>query len=300
MKQTVIEFFQNLPAEKHEQYNKAFELYRQSEGKNEALERNFNATGFTDRSLDNLLYELQKTHGITDAEKVKVIVMDEQLQEENEELKSINEDLESEKEDLESEKEDLEAEKEELKAENEELEAENEELKAKLELQTPESIRVEFPFLNNEDCPNELKILVADKITAWNKYVAAHNTIAKAHSGEAPLSEEELAKLAETAVQSFDDNQKIYDELNAYATTGKVLGAHPIFRKLQIAREVEEMSTDELIKYKNSSAKYFTDNKKALAKAKETGDAEKISEIENRVADRSEKLFAVNKKLGIK
>lgn len=286
MKQKVIGFFQNLPAEKHEQYNKAFELYRQSEGKNEALERNFNAIGYTERSLENLLYELQKMHGITDAEKILVVVNNKHLKSENEELKAINEDLESEKEDLEY--------------ENEDLKAENEELKSKLENQTPESIRVEFPFLNNEDCPNELKILVADKITAWNKYVAAHNTIAKAHSGEAPLSEEELAKLAETSVQSFDYNQKIYDELNAYATTGQVLGVHPIFKKLQIAREVEEMSTDELIKYKNSSAKYFTDNKKELAKAKETGDAEKISKIENRVADRSEKLFAVNKKLGIK
>lgn len=293
MKQKVIKFFQNLPAEKHEQFNKAFELYRKSEGKNEALERNFNAMGFTDRSLENLLYELQKIHAITDAEKVKVIVMDEQLQEENETLKSENEELLSEKEDLESEKEDLEAEKEELKTENEEL-------KAKLELQTPESIRVEFPFLNNEDCPNELKILVADKITAWNKYVAAHNAIAASHSGEAPLSEEELVKLAEESVKSFEDNQKIYDELNAYATTGQVLGAHPIFRKLQIAREVEEMTPDQLIKYKNSSAKYFTDNKKALEKAQEANDEAKIAEIQTRVADRSEKLFQVNKKLGIK
>lgn len=292
MKQKVIKFFQDLPEDKYDQFNKAFELYRQSEGKNEALERNFNAMGFTDRSLENLLYELQKIHGITDAEKVKVIVLDEQLQEENEELKSENEDLQSEKEDLESEKEDLEAEKEELKAENEEL-------KAKLEIQTPESIREEFPFLNNEDCPNELKILVADKITAWNKYVAAQNTIAKAHSGEAPLSEEELAKLAEESVKAFDDNQKIYDELNAYATTGLVLGVHPIFRKLQIAREVEEMTADQLIKYKASSAKYFTDNKKSLEKAQDANDEAKIAEIEARVADRSEKLFQVNKRLGV-
>ena len=299
MKQKVIKFFQNLPAEKHEQFNKAFELYRKSEGKNEALERNFNAMGFTDRSLENLLYELQKIHAVTDAEKVKVIVLDEQLQEENETLKSENEELLSEKEDLESEKEDLEAENANLSDEKEALAAENEELKAKLELQTPESIRVEFPFLNNEDCPNELKILVADKITAWNKYVAAQNTIAAAHSGEAPLSEEELAVLADDAIKAFDDNQKIYDELNAYATTGLVLGAHPIFRKLQIAREVEEMTPEQLIKYKNSSAKYFTDNKKALAKAQEANDEAKIAEIEARVADRSEKLFQVNKKLGV-
>lgn len=299
MKQTVITFFQNLPAEKHEQFNQAFELYRKSEGKNEALERNFNSIGYTDRSLDNLLYELQKMHGITDAEKIIVVVKNKQLKSENEELKTINEDLESEKEDLEFEKAELEDENEELKDENEELKSENKELKAKLELQTPASIRVEFPFLNNEDCPNELKILVADKITAWNNYAEAQNKINAAHTGEAPLSNEELADLAEVAVKSFDDNQKIYDELNAYATTGKVLGVHPIFRKLQIAREVEEMTTDELIKYKASSAKYFTVNKKELAKAQEAKDDAKIAEIEARVADRSEKLFQVNKKLGI-
>ena len=292
MKQKVIQFFQNLPTQKHEQFNQAFELYRKSEGKNEALERNFNAIGYTDRSLDNLLYELQKLHAITDAEKVTVVVKNKQLKSENEELKSINEDLESEKADLESEKEDLED-------ENEDLKAENEELKSKLENQTPESIRVEFPFLNNEDCPNELKILVADKITAWNKYVAAQKAIANAHSGEAPLSNEELAKLADESVTAFGENQKIYNELNVFAETGKVLGEHPIFKKLQIEREVEVMTPDELIKYKASSAKYFTDNKKALAKAKEAKDEVKIAEIENRVAERSEKLFVVNKKLGI-
>jgi FtsZ-binding cell division protein ZapB len=292
MKQTVIEFFQNLPAEKHEQFNKAFELYRKSEGKNEALERNFNALGCTDRSLENLLYELQKIHEITDTEKVKGIVMDEQLQVENEELKSNLEDLESEKADLESEKEDLEA-------ENEELKTEFEILKEQLANQTPESIRVEFPFLNNEDCPNELKILVADKITAWNKYVAAQKAIANAHSGEAPLSNEELAKLADESITAFDENQKIYKELNVYAETGKLLGEHPVFKRLQLEREVEVMTTDELIKYKASSAKYFTDNKKELAKAKEAKDEAKIAKIETRVAERSEKLFMVNKKLGV-
>lgn len=292
MKQTVIEFFQNLPAEKHEQFNKAFELYRKSEGKNEALERNFNALGCTDRSLENLLYELQKIHEITDTEKVKVIVMDEQLEAENENLKSDLEDLESEKADLESEKEDLEF-------ENEDLKAENEELKSKLENQTPESIRVEFPFLNEPNCPDALKVLVADKITAWNKYVAAQNKIAKSHSGEAPLTNEELAVLAEESVKSFEENQKIYKELNVYAETGKILGEHPVFKRLQLEREVEVMTTDELIKYKASSAKYFTDNKKELAKAKEANDEAKIAKIETRVAERSEKLFMVNKKLGV-
>lgn len=64
-------------------------------------------------------------------------------------------------------------------------------------------------------------------------------------------------------------------------------------------REVEEMSTEELVKYKGSSAKYFTDNKKTLAKAVADKDEAKIKEINDRVAEREVKLALVNKKLGI-
>ena len=74
MKNTVIKFFQNLPIEKYEQFNVAFELYRKSEGKSFVVERAVNASGFSERALENLLYDLQKLHGITDVEKVAVAV----------------------------------------------------------------------------------------------------------------------------------------------------------------------------------------------------------------------------------
>jgi hypothetical protein len=74
MKSNVIKFFQNLPKEKHEQFNKAFELYRQSEGKSPVIERAVNASGFSEHGLENLLYDLQKLHGITDVEKVAMPV----------------------------------------------------------------------------------------------------------------------------------------------------------------------------------------------------------------------------------
>ena len=54
MKHKVIEFFQNLPKEKSEQFNKAFELYRQSDGKSLGAERVINATGYSDQALENL------------------------------------------------------------------------------------------------------------------------------------------------------------------------------------------------------------------------------------------------------
>jgi hypothetical protein len=252
-------------------------LYRQSEGKSLGAEKMINAVGFTPASLENLLYDLQKLHDITDVEKMA--------------KPQIIAELEAEKENLESENEDL-------KDENEDLKLEVETLKLAPKLDA-KAIRVEFPFLNNKDCPDELKILMADKITAWNEYLDAHDRIFKIHSGELVSADGEAAILADKAVKAFDENQKIYDELNCYQTTGKVLGVHPIFKKLQLSREVETMTADELIKYKGSSAKYFSVKKTALAKAKKAKYEAKVLEINTQVAERHDKLFLVNKKLGV-
>lgn len=467
MKTKVITFFQNLPEEKHVQFNEAFQLYRESPAKSEVIERTLNARGYSESALDNLLYDLQKMHGISDVEKVPVHVkvadsslqdsdeikaiietvvtltpeeypewldsiegskfnldniLDYALAVENEtavevlktiieyssksedtkadfiafliseldkktnaenlflELKpvfdlsdeelflwankrqeesgDVNELLElaiaqnadkatevltkaweyvisslkdlnkkdindidvvttndsdidtvkkltEEKQILISEKEDLQDEKDELEFEKEELEEENESLKD--EIQTLKlapkidnvSIRVEFPFLNNTDCPDEFKILIADKITAWNRYLELQEQIADAGLGKTVVSNEDLAILGNEAVKCFDENQKIYDELNAYQTTGKVLGVHPIFRRLQLTREVEIMTPDELHNFKGSSSKYFSDNRKQLAKAVKAKNEERILEINTRVADREVKLALVNKTLGI-
>ncbi|MDR6844507.1 hypothetical protein [Flavobacterium granuli] len=214
------------------------------------------------------------------------------------ELTEQNENLALENQDLEEEKADLENEKEELEAENEALKEENQTLKLSPKIDN-QSIRVEFPFLNNADCPDEFKILIADKITAWNRYLELQEQIADAGLGKTVISNEDLAILGNEAVKCFDENQKIYDELNAYQTTGKVLGVHPIFRRLQLTREVEVMTPDELHNFKGSSAKYFSDNRKQLAKAVKAKNEERILEINTRVADREVKLALVNKTLGI-
>jgi hypothetical protein len=330
MKTKVIEFFQNLPEAPHEQFNQAFVLYRESEGKNASVERAVNARGYSTSALDNLLYDLQKLHGITDVEKVapvKVLKLEvgsdgeegsleldpnsevpgtqeqtsdtDALKEENEELKSALRQAQDDGEDLQSEKEELESEKEDLQDENEELKAEVETLKLAPKLDA-KKLRVEFPFLNEKDCPDELKILMADKITAWNRYLSCQEELAKIESGEIVETDLRKADLAKNAIDAFTENQKIYDELNAYQTTGKVLGSHPIFKKLQLTREVETMTNDELIKYKSASAKYFSDNKGLLAKAVKAGNEPRILEINTRVADREMKLALVNKKLGVK
>jgi hypothetical protein len=311
MKSKVIKFFQNLPKEKHEQFNRAFELYRQSEGKNPVMERAVNASGFSENGLENLLYDLQKLHWITDVEK-SPLAHEGGIKAESTEEKSIqasdvddkdvvnmeNKALVSENEDLQDEKFDLEEELEATTEENENLKDELDKLKSLPKIDA-KSIRVEFPFLNEKDCPDEFKILVADKITAWNDYLECHKTLLSIESGELVTDDASKAEIAKAAITSFDENQKIYDELVAYAESGKVLGVHPIFKKIQLTREVEEMKADELHNYKGSSAKYFSVNKTALAKAEKAKDTDKIELITTRVVERELKLALVNKKLGI-
>lgn len=269
MKQKVIAFFQALPEEPSEQFNVAFSLYRQSPEKNTSAERSYNASGYSKHMLESLLYDLQKAYNITDTERyTKVEVRSEKLEVVGEMEEDGNAD-----------------------GGNETADAE----KAIVPL------REEFKFLNDKDCPNELKILVADKITVWKRYEIIQEQIVILNEKEelTAVDKEVLSELGKDAVAAFEENQAIYEELNAYNETGKVLGKHPIFRKLQMEREVEEMSTEELVKYKGSSAKYFTDNKKSLAKAVADKDEAKIKEINDRVAEREVKLALVNKKLGI-
>jgi hypothetical protein len=315
MKSNVIKFFQNLPKEKHEQFNKAFELYRQSEGKSPVIERAVNASGFSEHGLENLLYDLQKLHGITDVEKVPVqsqmlkVESDEEgtneSKDKNTEVPAVTPELDKENkalvleiEDLQDEKADLEEELEATNEENESLKDDLNKLKALPKIDA-RSIRVEFPFLSEPNCPDEFKILVADKITAWNEYLERHKTLLSIESGELVTDDASKAEIAKAAIASFDENQKIYDELVAYAESGKVLGVHPLFKKLQLTREVEEMTPEKLNNYKGSSAKYFTDNRKALAKAVKANNEDRIIEVNLRVAERETKLALVNKKLGI-
>lgn len=413
MRDKVVQFFQNLPENKSDQFNQAFELYRETPTKSHSAERVYNASGYSETSLNNLMYDLQKLHEISDVEKLPIdtikdnpdfrieilekvseltleyfplwldglkdsgldlnelsefavlqnnekaitvlneikvfrekldvinLIADanieelkkdfelttptiEHLQETLQFAKSVNNQIAVEKiqalieilnvpvhtgakkDDLQSENEELKDQNEDLYTENEDLKDENEELKNELESSkslpkiSAESLRVEFPFLNDKDCPNELKILVADKITAWNIYLENQSDLAKIEAGELIVSDEVKNGLAKSAVDSFAENQKIYDELNAYKETGKVLGKHPFFRTLQLTREVEGMTMDEKIKYKGSTSKFFSTNKKDLATAEKAKDVDRIELLTDKIAERTEKLELVNKSLGVK
>lgn len=72
-KQDVVDFLLNQPEKDSEKFNKAFELYRNSPGKNFSQERFLNKSGFTPTNLATVVYELKKLHKVSDSELKKAV-----------------------------------------------------------------------------------------------------------------------------------------------------------------------------------------------------------------------------------
>jgi len=105
-------------------------------------------------------------------------------------------------------------------------------------------IRDEFPFLKREDCPQELKILVADMLTSHEKYVKAHGKLFEV----AHKSEDVCFEVADELVENYLTNRQIWNELEHYKKTGKLLGEHPLFEEQRKKTAAENMTEEEIKK----------------------------------------------------
>jgi hypothetical protein len=308
---TVLAFLATQFTDKYEQFNKAFELYRKTEGKNQALEVKLNRVGYTDEFLEALLYDLQHLNGITDLELV-----------ERKNLNSTEASLE---------KIDVEFEKVEEASTEDNTEASTEatteatvftpnfEIEKKSILSHPglintivgdfiekmekeyqeesTKVREEFPFLNDEKCPDVMYVVVGKRIATFKRYQELHAKLQQVESGELTLSEEEKLQLIQDTEKAYSENRALWEELNHFATTGEILGKHDLFRERQLSQEVEEMSKDELLKYIGSSATFFSRKNKELKTAEAKGtDTTKINLA---IQEREFKLNLVNEKLGV-
>lgn len=143
-------------------------------------------------------------------------------------------------------------------------------------------LRDEFPFIKSDTCPRELKILVADMLTAYDNYVAAHQQLFTVGNYE-----EALVTVAAT-VENYIENRAIWDELNHFKINGVVLGVHPIFQQNEKFAELRNLTTQDLYQRKatlyNAIArkrKQLTDEKDKkpeLTKQREDSLAEKEAE----------------------
>ena len=319
--------------DKYDLFNQAFELYKETPEKSPAVEVKLNRIGFTDDGLANLLYDLQKVHGITDTE-IHTAVSPAELKVEEIKIASANvvklqsvkrpnkkaiaaaqaivDDLKEELAILET----PEVEEEEKviqfvpapKAENtiEEVAekvlpntdvpdggTEGNKFLAASELQP---IREEFPFLNDKDCPDVMFIVVGKKVSAYRRHQELHAKLQEALDGTIQLSEEDQKQLASDTQEAFAENRALYDELNYFNEHKEILGKHPLFRELVAKREVETMTMEQLAKYLGSSAKFLSEKRAALKNPKIT--EEKQNQILTAIADREYKLGLVNTKLG--
>lgn len=128
--------------------------------------------------------------------------------------------------------------------------------------------REKYPFLNSPDCPDILKVLVADMFTAYGNYKAAFarlQTLGDADSAQA-------AAECETIVTEYLKNREIWDELEHYRETGSILGKAAKFREMEAAEDLTALSDVELVGKLNSANSNVSKHKKKLDDAKVKGE----------------------------
>ncbi len=130
-------------------------------------------------------------------------------------------------------------------------------------------LRIEYPFLNSSDCPDEFHILVGQRITAWNEYVKTHEELSKFLETE--QNHEKLYELCEKAIENFQLNADMKAELDFFKETGKILGKISAMVPLKIKQEIYEMSEAELVKHRTNAKKSISkyskmEDKKELLK----------------------------------
>ena len=104
------------------------------------------------------------------------------------------------------------------------------------------NLRDDWPFLGDPDCPQELKILAADKITAMRGFAEQHS---KLYSCTSP---EEAYETAMKCILFYCQNRKILSEFAYYKEHKAVLGRHEIFEDSRRMRELRTAGIIELIR----------------------------------------------------
>ena len=105
-----------------------------------------------------------------------------------------------------------------------------------------QTFRENWPFLNSPDCPHELKILAADKISAYHRYTMAHQLLFDCETPQEQLS------TVKNLVRSYMENRAIIAEFVHYKEHGTVLGKHPIFKQVRELDRLRQLNPVELIK----------------------------------------------------
>ena len=154
-------------------------------------------------------------------------------------------------------------------------------------------LREEFPFLKTPECPNELKILVADMLTAYETYKTDHEKLFDA------ATQEDIQELSKSVVENYIENKLIWKELNHFKKHGKVLGEHPVFSWMKRLEQIRSMNNSELIKLREQLKNKIHRTKKLIKdnpEHAETGKREKRQQSFERELKEVERLLGLNER----
>ena len=153
--------------------------------------------------------------------------------------------------------------------------------------------RERYPFLNDADCPDILKVFVADMFTAYGKYNAALEKLYTLRDDES----KEAAGLCETVVEEYLKNRELWEELDYYKEHGEILGKASKFKEIEKADELAKLSDLELLKKHNSALVNVSKRRKALDAATAREDSKAIDKEKVALASWLEKKEAIEKEL---
>lgn len=102
--------------------------------------------------------------------------------------------------------------------------------------------REQWKFLSEDDCPTELKILAADKITAYHNYVRAHEELFQC------IDLSSCFETAKKVIKNFSENRLIVAEFRFYQEHRRCLGKHPIFSETKRLAELRALPISELFR----------------------------------------------------
>lgn len=136
------------------------------------------------------------------------------------------------------------------------------------------SFREKYKFLNSPDCPDVLKVLVADMFMAFDNYKAAYARLQELPDDEAVAAMADCEKV----VTEYLKNREIWDELEYYRENGAILGKAAKFREMEQAEDYSKLSEIDLMKKLQSAAANESKHRKTVNAAKEKGESNERAE----------------------
>lgn len=117
---------------------------------------------------------------------------------------------------------------------------------AEAAVRTSGYFRRQWPFLSDPACPPELKILAADKITAYHNYVEAHENLFSC------TSEDDCYLVAKKLIKNYTEDAEIFREFSHFKESGTILGKHPIFKRMKDLEAIRKMNAVDLMKERDN------------------------------------------------